>query len=382
MLRRRGQWWIVGSLAVFAVAACGSTSTPIATPTPHATSTATSSPSTVVTSTQSAWTQLTPASAPLARNSAGFANDAATGTDIQTGGRSGCSPSAGQYVDTWSWNGTTWTQLHPKVDGPGEMAWFSMAYDDATGQEIAVGAYSGCGISTGMWTWNGTQWTPAPQNVVLPDALDSYSLAYDAASRTLILVGYPVPSDDDASQPSGHSGPETWSWNGSHWTLLHPATPAPAVENPSIAYDTATQQVVLYGGEIVSDSSNILQNGAASGATWLWNGTTWAAAATPVNPPARYGASMAYDPDLGATVIFGGVVGNVTAQPPTGTVTVFDDMWSWNGTSWTQLRPATLPAGRFYSQMTYDATQHELVLFGGSLNENADANDTWVFRTS
>jgi hypothetical protein len=118
MLRPQRQWWIVGSVAALAVAAWGSTSastTP--TPRPHATATATPSPSTVVTSTQYAWTQLTPASSPLARNSAGFAYDAATGTDLLTGGRTGCSPNSGQYVDTWSWNGTTWTQLHPKVDG-------------------------------------------------------------------------------------------------------------------------------------------------------------------------------------------------------------------------------------------------------------------------
>jgi hypothetical protein len=378
MLREQRQLWIVGSLAVVAVAACGSTSTPTAT----STATATPSPTTVVTSTQHAWAQLTPASAPLARNSAGFAYDAATGTDILTGGRTGCSPNAGQYVDTWSWNGTVWTQLHPKADGPGEMAWFTMAYDDATGQEIAVGAYSGCGISTGMWTWNGSQWTQAPQTLALPDALDTYSMAYDTATRSMILVGYAVPSDDGEPAVPGHTGPETWSWNGSHWTFLHPATSAPAVENPSIAYDASTQQVVLFGGEVVTQPDNIPQNGEASGATWLWNGTTWAEAAAAVSPPARFGASMAYDPDLGTAVVFGGVTGNVTAQPPTGTVRVFDDMWSWNGTNWMQLQPDTLPPGRFFSQMTYDASRHELVLFGGSLNASADANDTWVFRTS
>jgi hypothetical protein len=379
---RPHHWWIGGSLAVFVSAACGSTS-PSATQTltPRATPTATPSPSAQVTSTQYTWTQLTPASAPLARNSAGFAYDAATGTDILTGGRTGCAPSAGEYTDTWSWNGTTWTQLHPKDVGPGEMSWFSMAYDPATKQEIAVGAYSGCGVVTGMWTWNGSQWTQTPNTAVLPDALDSYSLAYDAATSTLILVGFAPPSTNGEQQPSGHAGPETWSWNGSHWTLLHPATPAPAVENPSIAYDPATHDVVLFGGEVVSDPTSIPQPGASSGATWLWNGSTWALTATAASPPARYGASIAYDPELGATVLFGGVAGDLV-QPPTGTVTVFDDMWSWSGAAWTQLLPAALPPGRFFSQMTYDATRNELVLFGGSLNENADANDTWVLRTS
>jgi hypothetical protein len=89
-----------------------------------------------------------------------------------------------------------------------------------------------------------------------------------------------------------------------------------------------------------------------------------------------------YDPDLGATVLFGGASGGIYTQPPSGSATVFDDMWSWNGSTWVQMHPATLPPGRFFSQMTYDATRHELVLFGGSLNQVADANDTWVFRAS
>jgi hypothetical protein len=384
MLRQGRHGWIVGAVAVGAVAACGSTSAPSATrtPTPRATPTASPSPSAQVTSTKYAWTQLAPASSPLARNSAGFAYDAATGTDILTGGRTGCGPGAGQYVDTWSWNGTAWTQLHPKLDGPGLMAWFTMAYDAATRQEIALGAFSGCGAMTGMFTWNGSQWTQTPQSLALPDVLDSYSLAYDAATGAMIAVGDAPPSQSGEIQPSGRSGPETWSWNGTHWTFLHPATSAPALLDPAIAYDAATKDIVLFGGEAVSDATGSSVYGAPSDATWLWNGTTWSEAPSAESPPARYGASMAYDPDLGSAVMFGGVVGDVTAEPPTGTATVFDDMWSWNGTTWAHLQPVTMPPGRFYSQMTYDATQHELLLFGGSLNDSADANDTWVFRTS
>jgi hypothetical protein len=376
-------WWIIGAVGLVAVAACNSTPASSAhvssAPTVRATPTGSETPGVV--STRSAWTELTPAAAPLARNSAGFAYDAATGTDLLTGGRTGCGPGAGQYVDTWSWNGTTWAQMHPAVDGPGAMAWFTMAYDDATRQEIAVGAYSGCGIATAMWSWNGSQWTPAPQNLALPDAMATYSLAYDAASRTMLLFG--VALDAQSGQPvvPGHQGAETWSWDGTRWTFLHPATSPPALRDVAFAYDAATRDVVLFGGDVAS-VDNLAQYGAASSATWLWNGTTWAEATPAASPPARFGASMVYDPDLGTNVLFGGVTGDIGNQPPTGAAMVFDDMWSWSGSAWLQLHPATLPSGRFFGQMTYDSTNHELVLFGGSLNQNADANDTWVFRAS
>jgi hypothetical protein len=377
-------WWVIGSVGFLMLTACAATPPAAShagpTATPRESATGSSSPTAAVTSTRYAWTQLSPSTAPLARNSAGFAYDAATGTDLLTGGRTGCGPSAGQYVDTWSWNGATWTQLHPANDGPGRMAWFTMAYDDATRQEIAVGAYSGCGILTGMWSWNGTQWTQAPQNLVLPDPLASYSLAYDAAARTMILFGDGLGSINGEPAIPGHQGAETWSWNGARWTFLHPATSPPAMRDSAITYDAAARQVVLFGGD--TQNPNTFAYSGTLGGTWLWNGTTWSEATPAASPSPRYGASLAYDPDLGAVVLFGGVSGDVVSQTPNPLARVFDDLWSWNGTAWTQLHPATLPPGRFFSQMTYDSTNHELVLFGGSLNQNADANDTWVLRVA
>ena len=54
---------------------------------------------------------------------------------------------------------------------------------------------------------------------------------------------------------------------------------------------------------------------------------------------------MAYDPVHHQTVVFGGLDGggNVTA-----TTSVF------NGTSWTQLSPATSPSARFGAVMAFD----------------------------
>ena len=378
----RRQWWIFGSIALLTLAACGSTPAPTfsASTTPRSTSTGSSTPTTGVTATRSAWTQIATSSAPLARNSAGFAYDAATGTDLLTGGRTGCAPGSGQYLDTWSWSGSAWTQLHPTLDGPGQMAWFTMAYDPATRQDIAVGAYSGCGISTGMWTWNGSQWAQAPDSLAEPDALASYSLAYDSSSHLLMLFGDSLSSVDGEPLLPGHEGSETWSWDGTRWTFLHPAASPPEIRDSAMTYDDATHQIVLFGGDTRNPSTNMYTG--SVGGTWLWNGTTWAQANPAESPSPRFGASLAYDPDLGAAVLFGGVAGDVIAQPPTVAPTVFDDMWSWSGTTWTQLHPSTLPSGRFFSQMTYDATNHELVLFGGSLNQVADANDLWVFRTS
>src|SRR6266704_368820 len=45
-------------------------------------------------------------------------------------------------------------------------------------------------------------------------------------------------------------------------------------------------------------------------------------------------------------------------------------------TSWTQLFPATSPTPRSYPVMTYDATSHTMIMFGGY--NGGYLNDTWI----
>jgi hypothetical protein len=40
--------------------------------------------------------------------------------------------------------------------------------------------------------------------------------------------------------------------------------------------------------------------------TWSWNGSTWTVPMFSGIPAARYGASMAYDPATGTVLLFGG----------------------------------------------------------------------------
>ena len=83
---------------------------------------------------------------------------------------------------------------------------------------------------------------------------------------------------------------------------LDPAAPSiaspPARDFASMAYDSGTGQLVLFGGE---DSSGGFLND-----TWTWNGATWTQQSPTTSPPARDAASMAYDPGTGQLVLFGG----------------------------------------------------------------------------
>jgi hypothetical protein len=111
------------------------------------------------------------------------------------------------------------------------------------------------------------------------------------------------------------------------------------------------------------DPNNVFAND-----TWVWNGTTWTQRLPSTMPSPRSNHSMAYDAARGEIVLFGGY--------DTGTL---GDTWVWNGTDWTQKAPATVPPARYYAAMAYDAVNGVVVMFGGHDANSINYDDTWVW---
>ena len=95
------------------------------------------------------------------------------------------------------------------------------------------------------------------------------------------------------------------------WVQMTPTASPPARFGDSMAYDAASNQLVLL------DSLN--------GGTWIWDGADWSQAAPAVSPPPTTYAQMAYDPATQQLILFGG--------------TGFTDTWNWTGSTWAKLNP-------------------------------------------
>ena len=314
------------------------------------------------------WRQLAPSTAPLARNSAGTAFDAANGTMVVSGGRHGCALTSAIYSDTWSWNGTTWKQEQPTDKGPAERIIGAPVAYDPQSKAVVVVTYSGsCGMGTITWQWNGSNWSEKDNDITGPPSVGS--MAYDASSSKVIFwSSQPANNPDGSVQPDGSS---TWSWDGTTWSQLHPATNPPAtLGSTRMVYDPASKLCVLY--------DTYTQQ------MWTWDGSNWSQHSQSGGPSARIGASMVYDDAIGKTVLFGGAAVSGYKTDSNGFAQyTFDhalgDMWTWDGGAWTQLHPSTAPSPRYDAQMVYDLAHNQLVLFGGAANETVDTNDTWVF---
>jgi RHS repeat-associated protein/uncharacterized repeat protein (TIGR01451 family) len=195
-----------------------------------------------------------------------------------------------------------------------------------------------------------------------PQARYGAATVYDGGRQQVVVFG-----GSDTETDTVYSS--TWSWNGKSWRdLTGSLSTAPSARAfAQAAYDPVRKQVVLFGGAGPGGSS-------ALGDTWAWDGSNWRRLSPASAPPARFEGMMAWDPDLGKVVLYGGL--------GDGGHRVLGDSWAWDGGTWSELHPSGSPGSVFGAAMTYDDTHHGLLLFGGSSEAAglSGAGDvTWSF---
>ncbi len=209
--------------------------------------------------------------------------------------------------------------------------WAAFGYYPPKNELVLFGGRRPGTIFGDTWTRTGSTWTQA-HPATSPSARTGAAMIYDPASSQLLLFG------GGATTGTGFSN-QTWTWNGTTWTLLHPSTSPPAREDTELVYDAATKTVLLFAG----------WHGAYWDDTWSWNGTTWTQLSPATSPSGRDSDALVYDAAAKQVILFGGFRG--TGYTP-------GDTWSWNGTTWTQLSPPASPGVDVFAwQATYDAGQ-------------------------
>jgi hypothetical protein len=300
------------------------------------------------------WAQVHRAISPSPRCCMGMVYDGATESTVLFGGQNST-----PYGDTWVWRGK-WSQLSPAVS-PSPRGYPGMAFDEAAGNIVLFGGSSanvfGPGTCLGdTWTWDGTTWTQQFPPVS-PPARTWVSMVYDPVTKRVVLFG-----GNNELNGNGPFG-DTWTWDGitKTWTQHTPASSPSPRGSPALA-TTATGKVVLFGG--------IVANLGYLNDTWTWDGANWTQEFPASSPPELNAPSMAYDPGLGAVVLFGGALApNAEFQ---------NNTWTWNGTNWTQIYPANnLPPGRAAPGMDYNAIEKVMLMFGGN-HSGPPLSDTWL----
>lgn len=244
------------------------------------------------------WTNATPdpvteTNNPVARASASMVYDAALGKIVLFGGRA--EVPGGYSNDTWTYDGTTWTQVtaNGAAGSPPGRQEAMMAYDASIGKVVLFG-----GIDTSTqrlndtWTFDGTTWTDV-SSTARPSARTGGAMEYDPVTASVILFG---------GSASGSYLGDTWSWSAGTWTELSPGTGPGARCYSQLVYDPETTTLLLYAGYDNHDFAD----------TWSFDPTAntgngaWTQLTPAANPGGRDGFGMAYDTATSQMVVFGG----------------------------------------------------------------------------
>jgi len=287
------------------------------------------------------WVQLTPTVSPSPREGVAMAYDLVSGKIVIFGGYSG---TQGYLGDTWTFDGVTWTQLTPPVSPPARVA-ASMAYDAAIQKLVMFGGYTTtAGYFGDTWVFDGSTGTwEHPHPSLSPPAATEPSVFTDPVTgRVDTFGGFNTQTQYQSS---------IWQFAGTTWIQLTPAA-SPSARCGAIAtLDSALKNVVLFGGQGVSDTVN----------TWTWDGANWTEQSPAHQPPSLDSGAAAFGPGFAAVIAFGGEGANQT--------------WAWTGSNWGQVQPTSSPSARSYDGMAYDPALGHIILFGGF--NGAYFNDTW-----
>jgi hypothetical protein len=106
------------------------------------------------------------------------------------------------------------------------------------------------------------------------------------------------------------------------------------------------------------------------GDTWVFDGTSWTQLNPATSPSPRFGHAMAFDSVRKRVVLFGGRSNGVRQA----------DTWEWDGSNWTQISTSSAPSARFWHSMAFDSQLGKTRIFGGdhvAAFSLGPVNDTW-----
>jgi hypothetical protein len=329
----------------------------------------------------SSWTQRHPATSPSARYLGSMTFDAKRGRVLLFGGLactdSDCTTTAAAS-DTWTWDGTNWVQQSSTL-APSARYGAATTFDSDNERVLLYGGCIGSCPTEGadLWAWDGAQWSLIDINSA-PGARFCAQFAYDPAHKKTVLFSGSLPQ---SSNQTGVADPsDTWTFDGSTWTQQSPAHNPKGRWAGGMIWDANRQRIVLFGG--FADEEPLYKN-AYRQDVWIWDGTDWTEQANTTQPLRSYEIGFVYNELLGKAVFIGGdsfIIPDYLAQYDAG-FTVFERAtWTLDAAGWTRL-PSAEPNDRSGANMAYYPPNETVLLYGGYCLDQPDTacHDTWVW---
>ncbi|MEZ4366530.1 MAG: DUF4215 domain-containing protein [Kofleriaceae bacterium] len=173
---------------------------------------------------------------------------------------------------------------------------------------------------------------------VSPPGRIQCAMAYDPRRGRIVLSG--------GAAAIGFVASDTWEWDGETWVQVATSGAGQRYRH-RLEYVGSREAMLLYGTE-------------TSSTTYTWNGSAWSYQGLGPSP-GRWDAGLAYDPVRDVVVMFGGGRSSGNPAPK-------NDTWEWDGSSWTQMAPTTVPPAVAIPMLWYSQVDHAVTLHVGDGN--------------
>lgn len=247
---------------------------------------------------------------------------------------------------------------------------FGMAYDEKRQEVVRFGGVSSAGTNADTWVMRSSGWQKLTP-VTSPPAAAFGAMAYDVMREEVVWF----------------AGGQTWTWNGTTWTQKAPAHSPSSRTYAAMVWHSIAAEIVLFGGQTGSPGTILAD-------TWTWNGTDWTQKSPATSPPARSAHAMAPYPPLGAVAMTcGNNMGFGQYNPNLNGNNFLQDLWLWDGTTWTQKIAQAFGGSGGWAltnygvqspSLVFDQVRNELLLFGGYFyyfNSNS-VTHTYILNSS
>lgn len=236
------------------------------------------------------WRVASPVHKPAARRAAAMAWDPASHRIVMYGGLVADQLEGHEVGETWTWDGSDWTEVDPGPGPPGARQGASLV---TAGDRVLLfgGHVFNVTYYGDAWSWNEGTWTPADR-APRPPGRGGAAAAWDSSTSSLLVYG--GDGLNAAGGPGAFGTPlaDGWALRDSKWTSLGDGLPG----------QTTLASVIWTQGGFVLLLGMHCPN--PSDAAWAWDGIKWRPLESP-GIPARWAAAVAQAPD-GTALLFGG----------------------------------------------------------------------------
>jgi hypothetical protein len=139
--------------------------------------------------------------------------------------------------DTWEWHQDNWSELTPGMNPGPLLAPAMVGLDRSTllyGGELRTSTSSEFVNNT--WSWDGTNWT---QEVMGPEPRGYVALAYVTGGRAVMFGGLNI--------SGAFASDETWLYSNGDWMEVNVPSPS-GRSNHAMVYDAIHRYVIMAGG--------------------------------------------------------------------------------------------------------------------------------------